>query len=132
MGDTPVLPARYIASVGAYTLTQCPCQGGPSGYCEVGKHHRCPRETWPRHGFPAPLTHIVSRRDCAALEEVWPSGKPCRWICPCVCHTRNLSLFASPPLVHPTGRTGGNQGYLRIGNTDTAGADTNQPALWEE
>ncbi|MFB4312901.1 DUF6248 family natural product biosynthesis protein [Actinomadura sp. 21ATH] len=107
-GDTP----------GIYT--GCPCQSGPSTWCETGRHDRCGR------GEPlrSVATYICSRggdhpatfrepyahkTDCSAtvpqhtnLAQVWLADRVCRWICPCDCHTapagpQQLDLFATAP-----------------------------------
>lgn len=125
---TAVLPARYVASVAP--LEVCPCQWGPSGHCTANHHTKCPRTWgWHRHGQPEPLTHIVSRA-YLALTPVWSTGRACRWLCPCPCHTNTVALFAPPPRQAGRASGFGGNGHARIATTDTALAVDDQPTLW--
>ena len=86
-----VLPASYRDEIRAGLIAHCACQWGPCGHCQDGDHQQCAVVAWggaPRaHGD----TYIVNRRGQVATGrgvpsvEVWRSGRPCRWICPCGC-----------------------------------------------
>ncbi len=109
-----VLPAGYRASEGPL-LTMCSCQFGPSGTCLHDKHEKCVRtQGWHRHGEPDPETHISVREGgawvvAAAWAAVWRVGTPCRWLCPCECHTTVQALIPPVPATPPRlSRTGGN------------------------
>lgn len=125
-----VLPRGYLANTTPVGI--CPCQYGPSGHCAAGNCTKCPRTwEWERHGHPEPETHLVSNRHWAALAPVWRVGTPCRWLCPCVCHTTVDALFSSPVRTAPkrASVTGGNQ---RIASTDNLRRyDPDAPTLFE-
>ena len=79
----------------------CPCQYGPCGHCQAGRHTQCvmlkrTAIAWPeafiidRHGMVTDPTLGMWRAD----------GPPCRWICPCPAEHRGLL----PDLKPGTGR----------------------------
>ncbi|TDC34228.1 hypothetical protein E1211_17940 [Micromonospora sp. 15K316] len=84
-----VLPKAYVDGIPDPSL--CACQWGPCGHCQAGQHEQCNVVGWggaPRaHGD----TYITTSRGQVAVgkgvasAEVWLSGRPCRWVCPCGC-----------------------------------------------
>lgn len=129
-----VLPAGYRDNTSRTDI--CPCQGSASGHCQTGTHDQCPRTWgWHRHGQPDPDTYITDRRGHVAHARgisaaVWRSGTPCRWVCPCTCHTTVATLFAAPTRQAP--RQLATTGYGRISSTDRLRAnDLPQPSLFD-
>lgn len=105
---------------------RCPCQWGPSGHCGAGMHERCPRSLgWHRHGQAEPETYVAGYRG-GALAAVWRTGAPCRWLCPCACHSTVSALFAAPARGPRRG------GHHRIASTDRLRQyDPDAPALFD-
>lgn len=130
-----VLTPAYRAGVG--DRTTCPCQGSPSGHCDHGNHEQCPRTWgWHRHGQPDPDTYITNSRGLVAVARgvasaaVWRTGRACRWLCPCTCHTTVTALFDPPAREAP--RPSVADGNTRITSTDRLKAfDGPQPTLFD-
>ena len=107
----------------ALTSRRCPCQWGRTGHCAHGRHDRCPRTWgWERHGAPSPDTYVtdahgvVAAAPTVASVAVWRAGRPCRWLCPCACHTQVQALIPPPP--RQPGRASRTGGNARIAATD--------------
>ncbi len=86
------LTPRYLASCGGIELVRlCSCQFGACGWCaQLGQHDRCQR---------GPVVGVHTRlvaRDGAALTQIWTSGTPCAWRCPCDCPTPEPVPLALP------------------------------------
>ncbi|QLQ37971.1 DUF6248 family natural product biosynthesis protein [Micromonospora robiginosa] len=96
-----VLPPAYRK--GTRDQSVCPCQWGVCGHCQAGRHEKCNVVAWggaPRaHGD----TRITDARGLVAggwgvrSTEVWRSGRPCRWICPCGCTPIGCALPPASP-----------------------------------
>ena len=82
---------RRGATVGGRPDRTCPCQYGPCGHCQAGRHSQCPML---RRGVVVePEARIISRDGMVATARwgVWrASGAPCRWICSCPAEHRGL------------------------------------------
>jgi len=63
-------------------IEHCPCQWGPCGHCDSGRHEQCTARRMPPSVRPE--TYLV-RRNGSVVAEVWRLGKPCVWLCPCGC-----------------------------------------------
>ncbi|GGN40427.1 hypothetical protein GCM10010109_69520 [Actinoplanes campanulatus] len=79
------------------TIVNCRCHAGQCGHCDAGRHHLCRTKQQPHIVCE---TFIVNHRG-AARTEVWLSGRPCRWVCPCDCPPpepeTNPGLFDAGP-----------------------------------
>lgn len=75
---------------GPARLRECCCEYGLCGGCADGRLGRCAHREWTPPVQPA--TYIQNRRGMA-IAEVWPSGKPCSWLCSNV-RLGQLELFA--------------------------------------
>ncbi|MET9303208.1 DUF6248 family natural product biosynthesis protein [Micromonospora aurantiaca] len=84
-----VLPPKYRQ--GTTDPSKCPCQGGPCGHCDAGRHQQCAVIAWGGAPVVRPETVIVDSRGYVAVArgvrsvDVWRSGRPCRWVCSCGC-----------------------------------------------
>lgn len=68
-----VIPVSYRRNT--TDPAKCACQWGACGHCKAGRHRDCTTTAW---GWsPSPDTYLCGAR-------VWRSGRPCRWICPCI------------------------------------------------
>jgi hypothetical protein len=70
-------------------LTVCPCQWGATGHCEQGRHRSCRAE---EVAGPRPEAYLTRADSTCVMDrgdpvQVWLAGRPCRWMCPCECHT---------------------------------------------
>lgn len=82
-------PDRRDEGRGAAMLRTCRCQYGRCHRCLLGSHDGC---TGIR--VTGPAARVLDRTGLA-LAEVWPSGRPCAWQCPCGCRgVGQLELFA--------------------------------------
>ncbi|MFC0504177.1 DUF6248 family natural product biosynthesis protein [Micromonospora costi] len=58
-------------------------------HCRAGRHNRCSVVAW--GGAPHSDTYVTNARSYVVgtrdvlRAEVWRSGAPCRWVCPCGC-----------------------------------------------
>ncbi len=88
-------PTRRDEGQGAAFLALCPCQWGACGYCALlGKHDRCTSHG--RGRTVAKAAAIVSREGYWRAD-VWPTGAPCSWRCPCGCAPEVLPIAAPEP-----------------------------------
>ncbi len=95
--------------LGTAAVRICPCQWGPCGRCEVlGRHDQCTTKV----GFAGqpPVSSYGWLHNASGLMvflwsqalgrrvsvEVWPSGTPCAWRCPCVCPVPEPVLVREP------------------------------------
>ncbi|MGH3779789.1 MAG: DUF6248 family natural product biosynthesis protein [Pseudonocardiaceae bacterium] len=84
--------------------TECPCQWGMTGWCSMGRHHRCQFHQNPTPQ-PSPETRVVNSRaevlsyPGSRPAEVWLAGRACAWRCPCECHTTGQLGFGGAQLV---------------------------------
>ncbi|MEW2442803.1 DUF6248 family natural product biosynthesis protein [Micromonospora marina] len=132
-----VIPPGLRDEIHDHIHRHCPCQGSPSGHCGKGTHEQCPRTWgWERHGHPSPETWITDSRGMVAVARgvnaaVWRTGRACRWLCPCDCHTTVTPLFAAPArdALRRMSAAGGNN---RIASTDRLRInDAPQPTLFD-
>ncbi|SCL32076.1 hypothetical protein GA0070616_4383 [Micromonospora nigra] len=131
------LPASLRGEVEDRLHRTCPCLGSVSGHCGKGSHEQCPRtQGWHRHGEPSPETWITNSRGLVAAARgistaVWRTGRACRWLCPCNCHTTVMALFTAPASEAPR-RMSVSGGNNRIATTDRLRADDEpQPTLFD-
>jgi Family of unknown function (DUF6248) len=92
--------------------TRCPCQWGPTWWCQNDRHDRCHRRD-PQlspGGYVCDQTgeHPVRFRQPylnpspsaggslrTSLAMWWYADRVCRWVCPCACHRGELPASAS-------------------------------------
>lgn len=73
----------------------CPCQYGPCGHCQAGRHHNCAHNT-PGYSVVSPEAYVTDHRSQvlswrvpgarSVVAAVWLPGRACRWRCPCEHH----------------------------------------------
>ncbi|MBC9000467.1 DUF6248 family natural product biosynthesis protein [Micromonospora aurantiaca (nom. illeg.)] len=85
---TVVLPETYRRN--SSDPARCACQGGVCLHCQEGRHAKCQVVAWGGAPLARCETFICDRRGMVAgasgvINEVWRSGKPCRWVCACGC-----------------------------------------------
>lgn len=85
-----VLPPGLRDDIRDRLREHCPCQWGPCGHCEAGRHDQCSVVAW--GGAPRAHcdTYVTNARGQVAvgrgvIADVWRAGRPCRWVCPCGC-----------------------------------------------
>lgn len=72
----------------------CPCQYGPTGWCQAGNERSCGHCAG--HTVVSPDTYVTNARSQvlswrikgarSMVAAVWRVGRACRWRCPCACH----------------------------------------------
>ncbi|MFE6304984.1 DUF6248 family natural product biosynthesis protein [Nocardiopsis sp. NPDC057823] len=93
-GDGPrARPRRIRSRSGAghpAQMTACACQWGSTGHCRNGNHSSCRAGVAELHAE----TYLTYADGACVVDpatgqpiEAWPAGRPCRWVCPCSCHT---------------------------------------------
>uniref|UniRef100_UPI003F494A1D DUF6248 family natural product biosynthesis protein n=1 Tax=Actinoplanes sp. CA-084688 TaxID=3239901 RepID=UPI003F494A1D len=93
-----VLTRRYLDSCGGLDLVRlCCCQYGRCGHCSLGRHDQCTTRNGHAGRPPAsPATHLLARAG-HVVAEVWATGTPCAWRCPCGdCPTRIPATEPAP------------------------------------
>jgi hypothetical protein len=123
---TGAMRRQHANTPGAYD--HCPCQYGPSGYCDADQHRRCHHQP-DQHQSPTPETWICNQRSEVlgfrrwryrhatdtitgrrrlATAAVWLADRRCVWHCPCDCHApagTQFDLFGSALPRPPRRRT---------------------------
>lgn len=106
---TPTYRAASTVEGDPALILHCACQAGRCGHCGAGRHDRCATR---RNGPTVhPETYVTGRRGWA-LTAVWLSGRPCRWMCACVCPPPE-------PEVRPALFDAGPSGVKRHGQPET-------------